>query len=81
MLGTAQSTKTVAFIDLTKAFDMVCRGGLFAILQRLCSPDILLFIIRCFLNHMQASVRYNGSTSKAFPVTSDVKQGCVPGPT
>ena len=72
----------VVFIDLTtKAFDMVCRGGLFAILQRLGCPDTLLSIISGFHNHMQASVRYNGSTSKAFPVTRGVKQGCVLAPT
>jgi len=71
----------VVFIDLTKAFDMVCRGGLFAILQRLGCPDTMLSIISGFHNHMQASVHYNGSTSKAFPVTRGVKQGCVLAPT
>jgi len=41
----------------------------------------LLSIISGFRNHMQASVRCNGSTSKVFPVTHDVKQGCVLAPT
>jgi len=71
----------VVFIALTRAFDMVCRGGLFAILQRLGCPDTLLSIISGFHNHMQASVRYNGSTSKTFSVTRGVKQRCVVAPT
>ena len=71
----------VVFIDLTKAFDTVCRGGLFAILQWLGCPGTLLSIISGFHNHMQVSVRYNGSISKAFPVTRGVKQGCVLAPT
>ena len=71
----------VVFIDLTKAFDMVCWGWLFAILQRLGCPDTLLSIISGFHNHMQASVRYNGSTSKAFPVIHGVKQEWVLAPT
>jgi len=71
----------VVFIDLTKAFDMLCRGGLFAILQRLGCPDILLSIISGFHNRMQASARYSGSSSKAFPVTRGVKQHRVLAPT
>jgi len=71
----------VVFVDLTKAFDVVCRGGLFAILQRLDCPDTLLSIFSGFHNHMQASVRYHGSTSKTFPGTRGVKQGCVLAPT
>jgi len=59
---------------------MVCQGGLFAILQWLGCTDTLLSISG-FHNHMQASVRYNGSTSKAFPITHGVKQGCVLAPT
>ena len=76
MLGTAQTTDC-CITDLTKAFDMVYRGGQFAILQRRAWPDISLSVISGFHNHMQASVRYNGSTSKAFPVTRGSHQPCL----
>jgi len=65
MLRTAQTTN-VELIDLTKAFDIVCGGGMFAIQQRLGCPATLLSITSCFHNHMQASVRYNGSTPFFF---------------
>ena len=52
---------------------MMCRGRRFAILQRLGCPDALS-IISGFHNHRQASVCYNGSNTKTFPVTRDVKQ-------
>jgi len=43
-------------------------------------PDTLLSI-SVFHNYMQASVRYNGCTSKVLPVTRVVKQECVLAPT
>ena len=71
----------IAFIDLTKAFDLVSRSGLFQILEKIGCPPHLLAIIRQFHDNMQGTVHFNGATSEAFPVSSGVKQGCVLAPT
>ena len=71
----------LAFIDLTKAFDLVSRTGLFTLLQRVGCPPKLLSIISSFHNNMMGTVFYDGSNSDPFPIKSGVKQGCVLAPT
>ena len=71
----------MAFIDLTKAFDLVSRSGLFTLLQRVGCPPKLLSIISSFHNDMMGTVFYDGSDSDPFPIKSGVKQGCVLAPT
>ena len=66
----------IAFVDLTKAFDMVSREGLFAILQKLGCPPTLLSLVKSLHDDMKASVSFKGAMSKSFPVNSGVKQGC-----
>ena len=71
----------IAFIDLTKAFDLVSRSGLFAILEKIGCPPKLLKLITSFHDNMQGTVQYDGSASHPFPIKSGVKQGCVLAPT
>ena len=71
----------MAFIDLTKAFDLVSRSGLFTLLQRVGCPPKLLSIISSFHNDMMGTVSYDGADSDPFPIKSGVKQGCVLAPT
>ena len=71
----------LAFIDLTKAFDLVSRAGLFSLLEKIGCPPTLLEIIVSFHEDMKASVFYDGSLSNSFPIKSGVKQGCVLAPT
>eukprot|EP00745_Piridium_sociabile_P017961 TRINITY_DN26814_c0_g1_i11.p1 TRINITY_DN26814_c0_g1~~TRINITY_DN26814_c0_g1_i11.p1 ORF type:complete len:515 (+),score=121.07 TRINITY_DN26814_c0_g1_i11:351-1895(+) len=71
----------LAFIDLTKAFDMVSRDGLFKILEKIGCPPKLLSMIRSFHEDMKGTVQYDGATSDAFNIRSGVKQGCVLAPT
>ncbi|PIK37320.1 hypothetical protein BSL78_25845 [Apostichopus japonicus] len=71
----------LAFVDLTKAFDLVSRSGLFKLLQRIGCPSTLLSIITSFHTNMKSTVIFNGSTSKPFETKSGVKQGCVLAPT
>lgn len=71
----------LAFIDLTKAFDLVSRKGLFTLLQRIGCPPKLLRMIVSFHEDMQGTVNYDGSSSDPFPIRSGVKQGCVLAPT
>ena len=70
----------VAFINLTKAFDLVCRDCLFKILAKIGCPPTLLSIVKSFYDDMKGTVLYNGTTSDPFNILSGVKQGCVLAP-
>ncbi|CAM4709419.1 unnamed protein product [Leuciscus chuanchicus] len=69
------------FVDLTKAFDYVSRSGLFTILCQLGCPPKLLKIIQEFHVLTKATIQFEGSRSKEFPIFCGVKQGCVLAPT
>ncbi len=71
----------IAFIDLTKAFDLVSRKGLFTLLHRIGCPPKLLKMVTSFHDKMKGTVQYGGLYSEAFPIRSGVKQGCVLAPT
>ena len=70
----------VAFIDLTKAFDLVSRKGLFRLLEKIGCPPKLRSMVVSFHENTKGTVVYDGSTSEPFPVCSGVKQGCVLAP-
>ena len=67
----------VAFTDLTKAFDLVGRDGLFKIFPKIGCPPRLLSLIQSFHDDMKGTVIFDGSTSDAFNIRSGVKHGCV----
>ena len=71
----------ITFVDLTKAFDTVCREGLWKILAKFGCPPEFITMVRQFHDGMQATVKSNGSVSEPFAVTNGVKQGCVLAPT
>ena len=71
----------IAFISLTKAFDLVSRDGLFKILPLMGCPPKLLSFIKSFHDGTRGTVQYDGSMSEAFGINSGVKQGCVLTPT
>lgn len=71
----------MVFIDLTKAFDLVSRNGLFKILELIGCPPKLHDFVKNFHNNMKGVVEFDGSTSEPFNITSGVKQGCVLAPT
>ena len=71
----------IAFIDLTKAFDLVSRDGLFKILTKIGCPPKLQSITESFHSGMKGTVQFNGSLSEPFEIRSGVKQGCVLAPT
>ena len=71
----------IAFIDLTKAFDMVSREGLFDILHQIGCPPKLLNFIKSFQDGSRGTVKFDGSSSEAFDINISVKQGCVLAPT
>lgn len=71
----------IAFVDLAKAFDTVCRPALYMVLESIGCPPKLLKMIEAFHEDMTSSVQYDGSRSEPFPVSNGVKQGCVLAPT
>ena len=71
----------VAFIDPTKAFDLVSRDGLFKIMAKIGCLPTLLSILKSFHDDMKGTVLYDGATSDPFSIITGVKQGCVLAPT
>ena len=71
----------IAFIDLTKAFDMVNRDSLFKILPPIDCPPKRLSFLESFHNNMHGTVRFDGNMSEAIYIRCGVKQGCVLAPT
>ena len=71
----------LAFVDLTKAFDLVDRVSLFTVLMKSGCPPTLLALIRSFHDGMHARVQFDGDLSDSFPIRKGVKQGCVLAPT
>ena len=69
------------FVDLIKAFDKVSREGLWKIMAKFGCPTKFIAMVRQFNDGMLARVQNDGEFSDPFPVTNDVKQGCVLAPT
>ena len=71
----------IAFIDLTKTFDLVSIDGLFQILMKIRSLSTLLSVIKSFHDSMQETIVHNGSTQTHLIYKVGVKQECVLTPT
>ena len=71
----------IAYIDLTKSFDLVSRDGLFKIQAKTGCPPTILSIVKSFHDNMKGTVLYDSATSDPFKILSGVKQGCVLAPT
>ena len=71
----------LGFIDLTKAFDLVSREGLFQILPKIGCPPKLRSIMEFFHKNMKGTIQFDGNLSDPFDIGSGVKQGCVLAPT
>ena len=71
----------IAFIDLTKALDLVSRDGLFKVLPKIGCPPKLHSMIESLHTDTKGTVLFNGSSSEPFEISKGVKQGCVLAPT
>ena len=71
----------MTFVDLTKAFDTVCRAGLWKIMANFGCLTKFIAIVRQFHDDMLAPIQNNGEFSDPFPVTNGIKQGSVLAPT
>ena len=69
----------IDFIDLTKAFDLVRRDGLFKVLPKIGCPPKLQSMVESFHTDTKGTVQFNGSSSEPFEICSGVKQGRVCG--
>ncbi|XP_076069732.1 uncharacterized protein LOC143041608 [Oratosquilla oratoria] len=69
------------FVDLTKAFDMVHREGLWKIMAKFRCPTMFISMVQQFHDGMYARVQNDGEYAQVFPVGNGVKQGCVLAPT
>jgi hypothetical protein len=67
----------VAFMDLSGAYDSVCRELMFEKLQKLVGlSEHSLATLQCLYNNTQCIVKGQYSLSEPFSVTSGVRQGC-----
>ena len=64
----------ITFIDLTKAFDTVCRDGLWQIMEKFGCPRKFTALVRQLHDGMRVTVLDNGHSSDSLP-------GCVLAPT
>ena len=62
----------IAFIDLTKVFDLVSRDGLLQFLLKIDSPPKLQSMIESFQTNMKGTVQFNDSFSRPFDTRSAV---------
>ena len=58
----------IAFIDLTKAFDLVSRDGLFKVLPKIGCLAKLQSMIESFHTDTKGTVQFNGSSSEPFKI-------------
>ena len=70
----------IAFIDLTKAFNLVSRDCLFKALCKISCPPRLHSLIESFHSNMKGTVQFNSNLSEPFNMCSRVKQGCILAP-
>ena len=63
----------IAFLDLTIAFDLVSREGLFEILLKIVCPSNLFDIVKSFQTNTKATIQY--SVSDLFEIKIEIKQG------
>ena len=69
-----------AFVDLTKAFDTICREELWKFIAKYSIPEKFLAIVKSFHEGMLARILDEGESSETFLVRNGVKQGCVLAP-
>lgn len=71
----------IAFINLTKAFN-VSRNGLFRALEKIGCPPKLHSLTESFHSNMKGIVQYNGNLSETFDIhiPGSTKVVCLPQP-
>jgi hypothetical protein len=70
-----------AFVDFRKAFDSINREALWRVLAARGVCPKLIQLIKNLYSGCAASLQLNGATSRMFPMTTGVRQGCPMSPT
>ena len=68
------------FVDLRKAYDSVPRPALWAVLQKLGVPDVMVRLVESFHADMVADIIVDGSSVDGIPVCNGLRQGCTMAP-
>jgi hypothetical protein len=79
-LPAAEHYLSVAFLDISKAFDSVWHAGLLCKLSRLGVAGQLLRWLQAFLTDRRIRVVHNNSSSEWFNIFAGVPQGCILSP-
>ena len=66
----------MAFLDVSKAYDTVCRDGLWRKMQQYGVEEKFVHICRGLYKGIEASVVLEGEQSRWFPVETGLRQGC-----
>ena len=74
------ATRPVA-LDISKAFDRVCRAGLFLKRKSYGISGQIFGLISSFLSNRRLRVVLDGKSSREYPVNAIVPQGPILGPT
>lgn len=75
------SPMSAAFVDFRKAFDSINREALWRVLAARGVCPKIVQLIKNLYSGCAASLQLNGATSRSFPMTSGVRQGCPMSPT
>ena len=67
----------IAFVYLTKAFDLACREKLFGILLKIGYPPSLFKIVKSFYSNTKTNVQYDGNFSDSFMIKRGITQRCL----
>lgn len=67
----------IAFIDLTKAFDLISTKSLFQLLKKIDCPPQLHSVTASFHGNMKGTISYDGGASEPFLMQSEVEEGCI----
>ena len=70
----------MAFVDLTKAFDLVKRSKLWDVLKKTCIKGKLYKRLRGMLKIVKACVRTTEGLTYYFDCPTGLKQGCIASP-
>jgi hypothetical protein len=79
-VSSAMRYLSIAFLDISKAFDSVWHEGLVAKLARMGVSGALLRWIHAFISDRNIRVAHNNLFSDWFRVTAGVPQGCILSP-
>lgn len=70
---------SVAFIDITQAFDKVWHAGLLYKLKK-CFPSSFYTVLKTYIEDRSFLLKYEDETSNLYPMHSGVPQGSILGP-